>query len=182
LFNLHARHFFKHQGSGNRSNFSCEEKHKSDKTKALEYFSQWISNVKEKLLIKLSSVLTIFNDQNVENISDQSHQSTLTPSMLPQHFPSLLFVKTALHLGKVNLTKIMDRSSNFKSEMSRPTGEALGLMVWKSRNEVHKKKEKLENPNSLDNYRCGFPFFLMEFFDGLIFVLERKKNEILNKK
>ena len=45
-----------------------------------------------------------------------------------------------------------------------------------------KKKEILENPNSLENYRSGFPSFLIEFFDGLIFALEKKKNEIVNKK
>src|SRR5581483_6360745 len=69
-FDLHGGYIFQRQGSGNKSNSSCKDKHKGDKTKALEYFGQWILNVaeseeedlKEKLLIKLSSVLT---DQSI---------------------------------------------------------------------------------------------------------------------
>jgi len=39
-FNLHGGHFFQRQDSRKKSNFSCEDKHKSDKTKALKYFEQ----------------------------------------------------------------------------------------------------------------------------------------------
>ena len=137
--------------------------------------------MKEKLLIKLSSVLTIFNDQSISIVKKDSNQSTTTLPLQIQSIPSLLFIKTALRLGKVNLTKIMDKSSNFKSETSKLTGEALGLTIWKSRDRICEKKEELENPNSLENYCSGFPSFLIEFFDGLIFVLEKKKNDIINK-
>jgi len=61
----------------------------------------------------------------------------------------------------------MDRSSNFKPETSKPTGEALGHMIWKSRDRIYEKKEILHNPNSLENYHSAFPSFLIEFFDGL---------------
>ncbi|CAG8716277.1 2662_t:CDS:2, partial [Funneliformis mosseae] len=72
---IEGEHFFERQGSGKKP-FSCENKHKNDTTKALELLGQWILNVaaseeikpKEELLIKLSPVLTLFN----QSISKQS--------------------------------------------------------------------------------------------------------------
>ena len=187
-FNTHGEHFFQRQGSGSKSSFSCEKEHENDTTKALEYLGQWILNVaasenkdqKKKLLIKLSSVLNIFNiNQSVSSEQNLSNQSTFTLQQTPS---SLFLIKTALRLGKVNFTKIMDRSNNFNLETSKLTGESLGLTIWKSRSKINEKKEAIENPSSLENYRSGFPLFLSEFFDGLIIALERKKNEIVNKK
>ena len=76
----------------------------------------------------------------------------------------------------------MDKINNFKSETSKPTGEALGLMIWKSWDRICEKKEELENSNLLENYHSKFSSFLIKFFDELIFALEKKKNEIVNKK
>jgi hypothetical protein len=103
-------------------------------------------------------------------------------SSLQNYLPSLFLIKTILRLKKINLIKIKDKSHNFIPEISKSTGEALGNMIWKSRNKVNEKKQQLENPISLENYQNRFPPFLLEFFDGLIVILKKKKNEIVNKK
>ena len=76
----------------------------------------------------------------------------------------------------------MDKSNKFISESSKEIGEAFGKTIWKSKKKIYNKKQKLENPNSLESYRSGFPTFLLKFFDGLIIILEKRKHEILNKK
>ncbi len=76
----------------------------------------------------------------------------------------------------------MDKSNNFTSKISGEIGEAFGMAIWKSRKEIYNKKQRLENPNSLENYRNSFPTFLLNFFDKLIITLEKRKHEILNKK
>ncbi|CAB4412197.1 unnamed protein product [Rhizophagus irregularis] len=180
----------KSNSSGKKLGFSCDDKHKDDTTKALEYLGQWILNVavsenevqKEKLLIKLSSALNIFNANISQSVFKESSQSISISTSQIQRPPSLFLIKTALRLRRVNFDKIFDRSNNFKLETSKLTGEALGLTLWKSRDKIHEKKEELENPSFLENYRYEFPLFLSEFFDGLIIALERKKHEVVNKK
>ena len=76
----------------------------------------------------------------------------------------------------------MDKSNNFTSKISGEIGKVFGIAIWKSRKEIYNKKQRLENPNSLENYRNSFPTFLLNFFDKLIITLEKRKHEILNKK
>ena len=56
------------------------------------------------------------------------------------NFSSLLLVKIALRLGKVDLTKIINNSYNFIPEISKSTGETLGHLIWKSRSKVYEKR------------------------------------------
>ncbi len=76
----------------------------------------------------------------------------------------------------------MDRSNYFTSETSKTSGEILGNITWKSQKEVREKRQGLENPNSLNDYRQSFPSSLINFFDGMIITLEKKKHEVLNRK
>jgi hypothetical protein len=180
-FNSQGGHFFERQGKGKKANiFSCEDKHKNDTTKSLEILGRWILNVaatknedeKRKLLNKLFPILSTFNSNN---------QSTSIQPELEVNSPSLFLVKTVLRAGKVDITKIMNKSDDFTVDALK-TGEALGTAIWKTRNEVREKKQGLENPNSLDHYRQNFPSLLINFFDGIIITLEKKKLEIVNKK
>jgi hypothetical protein len=61
-------------------------------------------------------------------------------------------------------------------------GEVFGSYIWKSRSEVRERKQNLEISQSLEEYQCGFPIILKDFFSGLIIFLQRKKFEIAEKK
>jgi len=76
----------------------------------------------------------------------------------------------------------MNISNEFISEKSEEIGKAFRIAVWKSKNDIREKKQQLKNPNSLENYRSGFPIFLLKFFDEFIITLENMKHKILNKK
>ncbi|CAG8741488.1 12083_t:CDS:1, partial [Funneliformis mosseae] len=121
------------------------------------------------------SILTIFDKSTpkTQNFSDQQIQ---------QNPPSLFLVKTVLRLGKINITKLVNKHYNFTSETSTVTGEVLGTAIIKSKNEVYENKQRLENPNSFKHYRQSFSSILVKFFDGFIITLEKKKLDILNKK
>jgi len=75
----------------------------------------------------------------------------------------LVLVKTILRVGKVNTRKLKDEYSisNLLNEQPKKIGEVLGLCIWKSRSEVREKKQKLEIPQSLEEYQCGFPIVLI---------------------
>ncbi|RIA79894.1 hypothetical protein C1645_839690 [Glomus cerebriforme] len=134
-------------------------------------------NQKRQLLIKLYPILSIFNtNANTSTSTSQTAQIELEENLL-----SLFLIKTALYLEKVDL-KTLDKSNDFTSKTSKATGEMLGNIIWKSQKEVRKKKQGLENPNSLNNYRQSFPSSLINFFDEMIITLEKKKHEVINRK
>lgn len=108
--------------------------------------------------------------------------SQMAQTELEANPPSLFLIKTALRLGKVDHTKIMDKSNYLTSETSKIAGEMLGNTTWKSQKEVRQKRQGLENPNSLNDHRQSFPSPLINFFDGMIITLEKKKHEVINRK
>ncbi|CAB4412091.1 unnamed protein product [Rhizophagus irregularis] len=101
----------KSNSSGKKLGFSCDDKHKDDTTKALEYLGQWILNVavsenevqKEKLLIKLSSALNIFNANISQSVFKESSQSISISTSQIQRPPSLFLIKTALRLRRASM-------------------------------------------------------------------------------
>ena len=76
----------------------------------------------------------------------------------------------------------MDKNNNFTVKKSEEMGISFGNAILKSKKEIYNKKQELENPDSLENYRNSFPTFLLKFFDEFIIILEKRKHEILNKK
>ncbi|CAG8477559.1 9184_t:CDS:2, partial [Dentiscutata heterogama] len=176
-FDTQGGHLFQRLGKG-KDPFSCKDKHRDDTTQALDLLGQWILNIaasnnseyKEQLLTYLNSTLSIF-DKTKSHISEP---------------PSLLYVKTALRLGQVNLIKIMEDDHNLTPEKSKKVGESLGIVTWKSRHEVRQNKEILENPNSLAEYQSAFPASvqserdriqtLLSEYIGDIFTINKDRN------
>ena len=183
-FQIQGGHFFERKGSGAKV-FSCHEKHNHDTVDALKLLGRWILDVadldvtdsnnkmKNILLTEISTVIgTVFN---------KIKQNDISTDKVP---PSLFSIKTALRLEKVNLKKLKDEYSfiNLLNEQPKKIGEAIGICTWKSRHEVREKKNKLETPQSLEEYRSGFPVVLSNFFNGFITTIQKKKHEIVAKK
>ena len=117
------------------------------------------NKMKNILLTEISTVIgTVFN---------KIKQNDISTDKVP---PSLFSIKTALRLEKVNLKKLKDEYSfiNLLNEQPKKIGEAIGICTWKSRHEVREKKNKLETPQSLEEYRSGFPVVLSNFFTAFL--------------
>jgi hypothetical protein len=175
-FITHGGHFNERKGRGN-TNFECIDMHKNDTNEALQIIGRWIlsmaeipdENKKVNLLACLTNMLSTFFD-NTKSISTIINR------------PSLLFIKIALKLEHINVTKLINQKYEITPETATDLGKSLGIMTWKSRHDVQKNKNKLENPISLNEYQSGFPIYLTNFFNGFIETLQRKKHEVLKKK
>ncbi|RIA86649.1 hypothetical protein C1645_740698 [Glomus cerebriforme] len=134
-FIMHGGHFYEQKGRRNIPNFECINMHKDD-TKTTDENHE---NKKKNLLIHLTNMLSTFhNTKSSSAITD---------------YPSLLFVKIALRLEHVNITKIMNQKYKLTSETATDLGKALGNVTWKVRHDVQENKTKLENPTSLMKYQ-----------------------------
>ncbi|CAG8795516.1 23703_t:CDS:2, partial [Cetraspora pellucida] len=170
-FNSEGGHFFERNKRGNKIPFSCVNRHNHDATESLKLLGNWILNIsestvdeyKKKLLAHLTTTVLAFDETSCSKKS-----------------PSLLYIKVALRLKNINVMKIKNQCYNFTESTSSKIGEALGIKIWRSRNEIRENKKKLEEPDSLEDYQKGFPSFLFEFFKGLIHSLLKKKHEPFN--
>ncbi len=173
-FNSHGGHFNERQGRGH-VNYECKDRHKNDTSEALRIIGCWIlsmagtndENNKNNLLTCLTNMLLTYH-----NIK----------SSVVVNYPSLFFIKMALRLLHIDITKIMNHQYKITPETANEFGKTLGNVTWRTRHDVEKNKTKLENPSSLTEYQNGFPSFLTDFFNGFIETLQRKKYEILTRK
>ncbi|RIA84616.1 hypothetical protein C1645_832009 [Glomus cerebriforme] len=112
-----------------------------------------ITFVQVALIHKERKLLTkLYPILSILNTSTNTSQTAQTE--LEANLPSLFLIKTALRLGKIDLAKhTMNRSNYFTSETSKTIGEMQ-----------------------------SFPSSLINFFDGMIITLEKKKHEVINRK
>ncbi|CAG8495403.1 10033_t:CDS:10 [Diversispora eburnea] len=109
-------------------------------------------------LKKVREKPSLFNDKHDDNVTQALEllgQFILNTASHIKNPPSLLFIKTALRLGQVNI---------------------------KSQHEICQNKEALEKPNSLAEYQAAFPRCILNLFNGLITKLQKRKHDIVNKK
>ncbi|CAG8666459.1 5086_t:CDS:2, partial [Dentiscutata heterogama] len=88
----------------------------------------------------------------------------------------------SLRLGHINIVKIIESDHDLTPKIAKKNGEMLGTAVWKSRHEIQQNKEALEKPSSLAEYQAAFPQCILNFFNGLITNLQKRKHDIANKK
>ena len=187
-FESEGGHYYQRKGRGSKLSYSCTDNHIEDNNMSLDLLGRWIQDVaisseqiiKDLLLEELSLSLLNFFKRKSQLSSENNEQKQRSKPNLP----SLLAIKIALRLNKVNLVKMKDANKycNLFKKQSKELGEAFGIIVWHSRLDIRKNKKELEEPQSLEQYYNGFPICIRNFFDGLITLLQKKKMGGCSKK
>ncbi|CAG8653346.1 4954_t:CDS:2, partial [Ambispora gerdemannii] len=90
---------------------------------------------------------------------------------------SHMLLKIALRLQKVNLNELDNNKqlSIMIEKQPEQFGKAMGHLIWKSKVDIKKNIDYLENPASLQEYRNNFPLTIRYFFDGMLDYIQNKK-------
>ena len=97
------------------------------------------------------------------------------------HSPSLFLVKTTMKINKLDDNLPIYKKCTEVKECER-FGEALGNSIWRSRKDIEKHRENLENPTSFDEYYANFPSTLISFFEGLVGSIEKQRYAVRERK
>ncbi|GBC02916.1 hypothetical protein RclHR1_00490002 [Rhizophagus clarus] len=145
--------------------------HNEDTKKGLQLISNWIMNLanSDNDLLKakaLSYFITVI--EQLLSINENENEIYYpAPIILTSHeLPSFFIISSLFKLYRIN---IKDYYYNFQD--SQKIGSHIGLELIKNREKILQKKQELEEPNSLEEYRSAMPSILYELLDSIIQIL-----------
>jgi hypothetical protein len=168
-------------GRENKNRSDCHKPH-NDSSEILENFGHWLLSVarsnnepqKQQLIWSLLPMIESLKPYLPNNaVSKQSHPS--------ENAPTLLMVKIALRLAKIDLS-MKAKVAILKDDDCTNFGTIMGESLWQSRSSIKTTLPTLENPQSLIHYAAALPRFLWSFFHSFISVIQQKKHAVAERK
>jgi hypothetical protein len=186
-FEKHGGHLYVKPGKG-KSVLQCKTQgnHREDTKKSLQLISSWITDLansnddllKTKALAHFTGVIEhLFNFTSSSNENDTYSPTPIVLTPLDET-PSFFFINSFFKLHRINLRNYY---FDFQEDFQK-IGLQIGLDLLKNRKQILQKKQELEEPNSLGEYRSALPLKLYGLLDSIIRVLFEKKRQYANRK
>ncbi|RHZ81960.1 hypothetical protein Glove_115g59 [Diversispora epigaea] len=188
-FEQKGGHHYIKPGKGKKPT-SCNQQHIEDTSQQLKIIGKWLISVgnsdenKFQNLILSTIAPSIFcilkNIDSNQTSTSINIEQTSNSLDIDLSIPSLLQLQIIFQLKKIKINTTLMEDLNIK--YCENLGKEFGNKLWKSRKELVKSREVLQNPSTLNNYISSFPVWLESFFRNLLIVIYEKKSIITNKK
>ena len=161
-----------------------QENHNEDVKKGLQLIGNWIINLansnddllKIKTLTYFTTVIEQLFNSTLLFTNENSIYSPALIILTPCEPPSFFIISSLFKLYRI---KVQDYYYNFQD--FQKIGSQIGLELLKNKKQILQKKQELEEPNSLEEYRSALPLKLYGLLDSIIRILFEKRREYTNK-